>query len=250
MQGLAWPDLALILLAIFVAYTFFGITGFGAVLISSPVLAFFMPISLIIPALAILDVSAAVSNVAGKARSANFSELKRLVPLMVLGSLIGATILLKTRPDILLPALGIFVVGYSLYALSGLKPHAKFKPVAAVPFGIIGGIFSALFGSGGFIYAIYLSGRIEHTEGLRITQTTLIGLSALTRVMLFAFAGVYANISLWMLIGLLAPAMLLGIFVGRHITLKISKAHFLKLMHWVVLCSGLMLLVRYFSSLA
>lgn len=45
-------------------------------------------------------------------------------------------------------------------------------------------MFSALFGSGGFIYAIYLAGRIDAPERIRVTQSALIGLSTLTRVAL------------------------------------------------------------------
>ena len=51
-------------------------------------------------------------------------------------------------------------------------------------------MFSALFGSGGFLYAIYLAGRIEATERIRVTQSTLIGLSTLTRALLFLLAGI------------------------------------------------------------
>ncbi|HDL7412926.1 TPA: sulfite exporter TauE/SafE family protein, partial [Yersinia enterocolitica] len=168
---------------------------------ASPVLALFIPIAKIVPLLAIVDMVAAITNVARHSRHADIAELKRLVPLMIIGSLIGATVLLQTRPDILLLALGIFVILYAIYSLSRRKPQKQFKPTAAIPFGLIGGIFSALFGSGGFIYAIYLSGRIASKDNLRITQTTLIGLSTLTRVILFALAGVYMDLSiLWMVL--------------------------------------------------
>lgn len=144
-----------------VAYVIFGIAGFGTALVASPVMALYIPVAQIVPLLALLDMCAAIINVSRDGRNAQWSELKRLVPLMIIGSLLGAAILLKTRPEILLLALGIFVVVYALYSLSGLKPARQFSPRAAVPFGLVGGIFSALFGSGGFIYAIYLSGRVE-----------------------------------------------------------------------------------------
>jgi uncharacterized membrane protein YfcA len=166
---------------------------------------------------------------------------------MVIGSLAGAAILLTTKPDILLLALGIFVVGYSLYTLSGLKPERHFAPGAAIPFGAVGGVFSALFGSGGFIYVIYLSGRLEDKQALRVTQTTLIGLSTFTRAVLFALAGVYLDTSLLWMALLLAPGMLIGITLGRHLTLNMSRGQFLKLINGVVLVSGVMLIVRYFS---
>ena len=230
-----------------VAYVIFGIAGFGSALVASPVMALYIPVAKIVPLLALLDMCAAIVNVSRDGRNAQWAELKRLIPVMIIGSLVGAAILLKTRPDILLLALGIFVVLYALYSLSGLKPDRQFSPKAAVPFGLVGGIFSALFGSGGFIYAIYLSGRIEKKEAFRMTQTTLIGMSTLTRVVIFTFAGVYLDIDLLLLALVLLPGMLVGITLGRHFTLKMSREQFMKLINVILLASGTVLMVKYFS---
>ncbi|OPK10499.1 sulfite exporter TauE/SafE family protein [Pseudomonas sp. VI4.1] len=227
------------------AYIIFGIAGFGTALVASPMLALFIPIAKIVPLLALMDLFAALINVSRDGHNADRAELRRLVPVMILGSLVGAAILLTTRPEVLLPALGIFVTGYALYSLSGVKPQRTFTPQAAIPLGTIGGIFSALFGSGGFIYAIYLSGRLPNKESMRITQTTLISLSTLIRVVMFVFAGVYADTSLLWLALFLAPGMLIGVTVGRRITLNISKTQFLKFINVMILASGITLIVRF-----
>jgi uncharacterized membrane protein YfcA len=180
-------------------------------------------------------------------RKAEMSELKRLVPLMIIGSGAGALILLFTKPDILLLLLGIFVVCYSVYSLSGYRLAHKFRPVFAVPFGLVGGVFSALFGSGGFIYAVYLQSRLESKEHIRVTQTTLIGLSTLTRLVIFLAAGVYADVKLLLLAAVLAPSMLAGVWIGRRITLKLSREQFVRLVNIVILVSGIGLIARYFS---
>ncbi|MCF7697287.1 sulfite exporter TauE/SafE family protein [Mycetohabitans sp. B2] len=225
-------------------------TGFGTALVASPLLAQFIPVSHIVPLLALLDFCAATTNVVRDGRKAELGELKRLVPLMVAGSGMGAVILLATKPDLLLLLLGIFVIGYAAYSLSGYRPMTQLSSWSSVPFGLVGGIFSALFGSGGFIYAIYLQGRLENKEHIRITQTTLIGLSTLTRLVMFLVAGVYANRSLLLLAVLLAPGMLAGVWMGRRITLKLSREQFVKLVNSVILVSGVFLLVRYFSSIS
>lgn len=43
--------------------------------------------------------------------------------------------------------------------------------------------------------------------------------------------------------------MLIGIWAGRHITLKISREAFLKIINIVILVSGIALLYRYFFVL-
>lgn len=248
LSSLTFGSGAVICMAIAVAYLVFGMVGFGTALVASPALALYLPLAKIVPLLALMDMLAAMTNIYKDGRKADVQELKRLVPLMVVGSLVGAAILLKTRPEVMLLVLGIFVVAYSLYSLSKFSPKRKFNPGAAVPFGLVGGVFSALFGSGGFIYAIYLSGRIEQKEGMRVTQTTLIGLSTLTRVILFLLAGVYADTSIILLALVLLPVMFLGVSAGRRITLRLTRDQFIKIINVVVLCSGVVLIGRYFGQ--
>lgn len=247
LSSISWTSLLVMLAAIGVAYLIFGMVGFGTALVASPVLAVFLPVAKIVPLLALMDMLAALTNILRDGRKADYQELRRLVPLMVAGSLVGAAILLKTRPDVMLLVLGVFVVAYSLYSLSKFSPQRNFTPGAAVPFGLVGGVFSALFGSGGFIYAIYLSGRIQQKEGMRVTQTTLIGLSTLTRVILFGLAGVYADFSILWLALLLLPAMWVGVNAGRRITLRLTREQFMRIINVVVLCSGVVLIGRYLS---
>lgn len=236
---------AIVCAGVVVAYIIFGIAGFGTALVAGPVLANFIPVASVVPLLALLDFFAAVANVSRDARSADTAELRRLVPVMALGSLVGAALLLLGRPQLMLLALGIFAVAYALYSLSGIKPVSQLPPRAALPFGFVGGIFSAMFGSGGFIYAIYLSGRIDAKERIRVTQSTLIGLSTLTRAVLFLLAGVYAQASILWLAVLLFPAMLVGTSIGRRITLRLSREQFLRVVGVAVLCSGAFLIYRY-----
>ncbi len=247
LADLSYSQFAMVWCAVALAYVIFSIAGFGTALVASPILAQFVPVAHIVPLLALLDFFAAVTNLARDGRHAEVAELKRLVPLMMAGSAVGAAILLVTRPDVLMLMLGVFVIAYALYALSGLKPDTRFSPGAAVPFGLVGGVFSALFGSGGFLYSIYLTGRIADKNRVRITQSTLIGLSTLTRLAFFIAAGVFADTSLLVLAAALATAMLSGVFAGRRITLRLTREQFIKVVNVVVLLSGIGLLYRYFA---
>lgn len=107
-------------------------------------------------------------------------------------------------------------------------------------------MFSALFGSGGFLYAIYLIGRLETKESIGATQNFMLKCSTLTRTILFFLAGVYSNKQFILTTLSLSPAMVMGLYIGRHITLKLSKEHFIRIIHCIVLGSGLFLLANYF----
>lgn len=116
-----------------------------------------------------------------------------------------------------------------------------------VPFGVFGGTFGALFGSGGFLYALYLSGRLPEKEQIRATQSALIGCSTLVRLGLFVVAGLYADWQILLLALSLLPAMALGLWIGRRLTLRLSREAFVRLVTWLVLCSGVALVARYLA---
>ncbi|OAT26924.1 sulfite exporter TauE/SafE family protein [Proteus myxofaciens] len=244
---LSWTELIICLLTLFFAYIIFGMAGFGSALIAGPVLAIYLPLPMVVPLLALIDLSAAIVNMIRDGKKAEFKEIRYLIPLIITGSLVGAFVLLTTRPDILSLLLGLFAVFYALYALFWQKKSSHFSQYLVYPFGLIGGVFSALFGSGGFLYAIYLSGRIEDKNSFRVTQTTLIGFSTLIRVIIFLFVGIYWQLDILQLAIVFLPAMFAGVWIGRNLTLRMSKARFMNVIYTIVLISGSLLIYRYFS---
>ena len=235
-------------LTVLAAYVVFGIAGFGTALVAGPVLIHFMPLSRIIPLLVVLDFIAALGNLLPARQSVVKTELLRLLPCMAVGCTLGVLFLLNLQSDVLLLLMGLFVTAYALYSLMVKVRPTQLAAGWAVPMGTVGGLFGALFGSGGFLYAIYLNGRLTSKEQARATQGALISCSTVVRLGLFIIAGVYAEIPLLVLAVCLLPAMLIGSWIGRGITMKLSREAFVRLITWLVLISGIALLVRYFSG--
>jgi uncharacterized membrane protein YfcA len=240
----SWTILAFAIPTLVIAYIIFGIAGFGTALIAAPVLAQIMPVATIVPLLALLDCLAAIVNGVTLSDRIAKRELMWLVPLMIAGSLVGAWLLLVVPAKPMMLALGIFVVGYALYALFTPAARVGLKQVFVVPFGLIGGVFSAMFGSGGFIYAMYLSRRLDDKNAMRATQSALIALSTFTRVIIFALVGIYSDLKLLALALLLAPAMLIGLYAGHHITLRMTREQFLRVLSLVLIATGTTLILR------
>ncbi|MGE7993387.1 TSUP family transporter [Pseudomonas sp. NPDC089554] len=237
-----------ILAGVGAAYVVFGIAGFGTALVAGPVLIHFMPLSRIIPLLVLLDFVAAFGNLLPSRRDVVRGELLRLLPFMALGCTLGVMFLLRLKSDLLLLLMGLFVTAYALYSLAVKVRPARLAGAWAVPMGTLGGLFGALFGSGGFLYAIYLNARLGAKEQARATQSALISCSTVVRLSLFLFAGVYADSSLLLLAACLLPVMFAGLWVGRRLTLKLSREAFVRLVTWLVLASGLALIGRYLSG--
>jgi len=246
-----WPfsatDWLIIALAISLAYIVFGIAGFGTALVAGPILILFLPLSKIVPLLVLLDVVAAFGNLLPSRRDVARLELLRLLPCMALGCTLGVIFLLNLKSDLLLLLMGLFISAYAMYSLWVKARPAQLAAGWAIPMGTIGGLFGALFGSGGFLYAIYLNSRLSK-DAARATQSALISCSTLVRLSLFLIAGVYAELPLLLLALGLLPAMALGLWIGRRLALKLSREGFVRLVTWLVLASGIALLTRYFST--
>lgn len=246
--GFSPVDWLVIELSIIAAYIVFGIAGFGTALVAGPILIHFMPLSRIIPLLVVLDFLAAFGNLLPSRQSVVRAELLRLLPCMAVGCSLGVAFLLNLKSDLLLLLMGIFVTGYALYSLAVKVRPTQLAAGWAIPMGTVGGLFGALFGSGGFLYAIYLNSRLTAKEQARATQSALISCSTVVRLSLFLIAGVYADLPLLLLALCLLPAMLLGSWVGRGLTMKMSREVFVRLVTWLVLISGVALIGRYFSG--
>lgn len=234
-------------LAIALAYIVFGVAGFGTALVAGPLLILCLPLSKIIPLLVLLDFVAAFGNWLPSRRDVSRPELLRLLPCMAIGCVIGVVFLLNLKSDLLLLLMGIFISAYAVYSLAVKVKPARVAAGWAIPTGVTGGLFGALFGSGGFLYALYLNARLPK-DAARATQSALISCSTVVRLSLFVIAGVYADGALLLLAVCLLPAMALGLWIGRRLTRKLSREAFVRLVTWLVLASGIALIARYLSA--
>ncbi|MGE8069433.1 sulfite exporter TauE/SafE family protein [Pseudomonas sp. NPDC089569] len=229
------------------AYIVFGIAGFGTALVAGPILILFMPLSKIVPLLVLLDFVAAFGNLVPSRRDVHRPELLRLLPCMGVGCTLGVIFLLNLKSDLLLLLMGLFISAYAIYSLWIKARPTMLSTAWAVPMGVVGGTFGALFGSGGFLYAIYLNSRLPKDQA-RATQSALISCSTVVRLSLFSVAGVYADGPLLVLAVCLLPAMGLGLWGGRRLARRLSREAFVRLVTWLVLASGIALIGRYLSA--
>ncbi len=241
------PDLITLLVAepaLLLGYLVFGMIGFGTTLVAAPMLAHVLPLSTVVPALALTDFCAACTNGVRLGPLVDRSEVWRLVPSMFAGSAVGAWLLFSVPVNTLMLMLGVFVV---LYALNGLRPKAPQAPLAprwSWFFGTAGGVLSALFGAGGWVYSIYLSRRLDDPQRIRATQTAVLVVSSSIRVGLFLVAGRYFDWTLLALVLCLLPAMALGLYAGHHITLRLNRQRFMQVLYGVLLLTGTSLVAR------
>jgi uncharacterized protein len=249
-QGIPAAVWLLAPLIVAVAYTVFGMTGFGASIIMLPVLAQLMPLKQIVPMAALVDVVAAFTVNRHAHRDAHWGEVRRIVPAQLLGMGLGAYTLAQAPAQLLMGGLGLFVLLYALYNIRKPELRGDWPAWAAWPVGFAGGVFSAMFGTGGPIYVIYLSRRCPQLAQMRATVAALIMISTLSRVTLFALGGFYANASLLALAAWCMVFMLAAVAFGMWLHSRVAVATVLRLIYGLLVVSGAGLLWRALTSFA
>jgi uncharacterized membrane protein YfcA len=235
-------------IAIIVAYTVFGLTGFGSTIISVPILAHFLPISYLVPMMALLDcASAAFVGTSGR-KHLSKAELKRLMPFMFVGFVAGVTLLVGVPDDYLRMALGLFAMVVGAYSILNPSLVRTISAWWCVPTGIIGGAVATVFGAGGPIYVTYLSGRLRDKEEIRATLTTLIAISALTRATMYAIAGLLLKAAILAGVAVLAPFVWIGLRVGLRIHVELTQEQMRRAVGSLLVLTGASLLVRVFLT--
>jgi uncharacterized membrane protein YfcA len=226
------------------AYTVFGVTGFGASITALPLLAHVMPIRTAVPMMLVFDLGAGLAVGLRNRRLVATRELSRLLPYMLAGMALGVTALVNAPERLLLGVLGALVLAYAGVAL--LRPVSR-TPIAAgwaAPLGAAGGIFTALFGTGGPIYTVYLARRIADPATLRATLGALIFASGLARLALFAGAGLYAQADVLRLALWLSPFALIGLFAGSRMHRRVPARRIVQAIWAVLIVGGASLLWR------
>jgi uncharacterized membrane protein YfcA len=241
-----WATLVALFACLSVGYTLFGIAGFGAILIVGPILLHRLPLGTVVPLLAILDFVAAVTNGLKLNSKINFSELIRLVPLMAIGTLVGTALLIRLPTNTAAAAFGAFAIGYGIYGLLPRGKLAVIKPLWVLPIGLGGGVASGLFGSGGFIYALYLAQRLSDKDAVRATQSTLIGLAAATRFSIFLLGGAYSDARMIAMALAGLPALFVGLYLGHRISSHISRDTLFRVLCILAIATGSSLILRKF----
>lgn len=227
------------------AYTVFGLTGFGAAMVAVPVLVQFIPLQFVVPMLLLLDL--VTTTMVGLRNRASIArpELLRLVPFMVAGVALGTTVLARVESRWLLVGLGVFVLGMTARALVRPAGSAQAAGTAwSAPAGIVGGVFSALFGTGGPIYTMYLSRRLPHIDEFRATIAAVILVSAGMRLVAFAGSGLLQQADLLRSAAFAVPFSLAGLAAGSRLRRRFSADAVRRVLLLFLAASGVSVLCR------
>ena len=239
------PDILYAVCVLLLAYFIRGISGFGSGLIAVPLLALRFPLPEVVPFMLISDFSASAMVGGVNFKQVDWREIRRLLPLSLIGVLLGASLLVSLPATVLLTVLALFILAFALRSLM-LKP-APFRPVStawAHPAAFTGGAVGALFGTGGPPYVIYLSHRIQEKSILRATLSGLFFVEGLIRIVAFLLIGLLHGSEVWLNCLYAAPIIVAALYLGSHVHARLSNARMTQLIGVLLLVSSASLMLK------
>jgi uncharacterized membrane protein YfcA len=177
---------------------------------------------------------------------ASKKELVWLFPFTLIGMAIGVTLLINAPSEPLLLTLGVFAAANGIRILfqRNSTEHIAIHKWWAFPFGMTGGIFTALFATGGPIYVSYLGMRIADPKVLRATMAFAIFMLTILRFIFMLVVGLILSLDVFILAAVLAAPLFIGIAAGTKFHTKLSQHAMKRSVGLILLFSGTMLLLR------
>jgi len=204
------------------------------------------PLKVVVPVMVIIDICASLYVGRKSSGDAYIQELKWLFPFSLIGMVLGIFLLVEAPSEPLLLILGIFAAINGVRVL--IQRHVESRdPIGkwwAVPFGFFGGAFTALFATGGPVYASYLGLRISDPRVLRATMAFAIFMLTFLRLALMLVTGLILSWEVIVLAACLMPVAFLGIWTGSHVHTKLSNTAMRIAYGAILVFSGSMLLLR------
>lgn len=240
MQELLYPAAVVLL-----GYVVLGITGFGSALVIVPLLAWRWPLAEVVPLVLMLDVPASLLLGGLNLRHVNVAELRRLLPGMVVGALVG--LWLSSHLDSRWPllALGLYVAAVGAQALRSAPPQRRqlAAPWSHAAGGAIG-LVEMLFGTAGPLVVAWLARRLPDVLALRASTPVVITVSACSVLLTMGTSGRLSHADLWQRWLVLLAVAAVGVVLGHHGARRVSPEVLRKLICALLVISGLTLVAH------
>src|SRR6185436_13956922 len=128
----------------FLGALIFGITGFGAALVSIPLALHLVPLKFALALFALGDLCNSLRIGFENPKNAVRAEWLRLVPMILVGTALGVTLLVNLPRREGMIAMGVFIAAYAVYALTRRESRRVVAAGWAWVAGLAGGITSTV----------------------------------------------------------------------------------------------------------
>ncbi len=243
----------LILIAVVVGLGGFmqGFAGFGLVLIVVPLLSTMIDVKMAIPIAGVFSWLVSVPLVLKMHRHVQWQAVGFLVIGAFPGAFIGADLLKHLSASVILMALGLILIMSSLYALSGYQQRLGHNSKwLTCSIGFVSGVLGSGVGASGPPVIAYTSMLPWHSHEIKATLVAFFMLQMIGAMLSFWTKGLLTpEVSFYVLKAL--PGFVIGVVGGVFIYQLLHRynMNFRKIIHFILLLMGVMLVAKNFMQL-
>ena len=221
MSGTTVQVLAVLFLATFIR----SALGFGEALIAVPLLALTLPVQVAAPLAVLVSITVAVVVVIQDWRNVHLRSAGWLVLSTLFGIPLGLLLLKTVSESIVKTILGVLIIAFAIYSLSGRKPQLTNDRLAPI-FGFTAGILGGAYGMNGPPLVIYGVLRRWTPVQFRATLQGYFLIASLVGMLGYAFTGLWTRtVTNYFLLSL--PLAMIAIFLGHAVHRRLNSARFL-----------------------
>ena len=254
MLSLSPIELSYCAIVLLLAYGLRGSTGFGGAA-GMPLLALVVPIKILVPVWTLLGFASSLAIIGKDRRHVAVKELVPFIPWCLLGVAAGLYFFATLDARTLARGLGLLVLGYAAYVFSttlrdsGQKAAGgrawrplprQLSPLAAWLSGVVGVVFGTM---ATVFFAMYLDVRAMAKTAFRATMSAMLLTLCVARGIGYWAVGEFTR-EVWIAFAMALPLMLIGIWAGDRIHVRLSELAFKRLVCAVLVICGVPLLLR------
>ncbi len=231
---------AILVTLVCLAHVIHGITGFGAMVLSLPLLSLVFPVKTILPVMVVVSFFQVSWFVITQWSYIHFKHAAYILVLAILGFPLGFAVFTYLPTEWLEVSLGIFVIAVAMWNLSGIETSRKMPQPVYYLLNFVGGIVQGALASGGPLLVIYAAKMIEDKSEFRATLSLIWVVLGAFLVASYTLSGAWKS-EMVPLILLGLPAVVIGTAAGIYLHDRIPQKPFRIMVFVLLLISGAVL---------
>lgn len=237
--------ISLIIVIAFLATLFRSTFGFGEALIAVPLLSLFLPIGLSVSLAVMMSILVALVIVIHDHSKIHFYSAKWLILFAALGIPVGLVILFYGNEAIVKIILGVIIILYALYSLSG-KMYFRLESDSKLWLficGFLSGVLGGAYGLNGPPLVVYGNLRRWDAQYFRATlQAYFLPAGLLSMVGYVSKDLIDADSVMYFIYAI--PAIIPAIFIGRYLNKRIKGETFYRYVYCGLILIGIILILN------
>lgn len=223
-----------------------GITGFAGAPIAMPPCIALVGITEAKSAITFIFWITSVVVTIRNLKDIDFKQLGTILCFMSVGVVGGMWMFSHFPLNVLMLIYGIVIIGIAISKLLIKRTKQLPRPLAFVVL-FMAGLMQGLFTSGGPFLAIYSAEAIKDKKVFRPTVTTVWTVLNTYMVISMYAKGMYTPTS-WKLVLYSIVPVFAAIYIGKILNKKMKQETFLKLVYYLLILSGSLLIYNYFTA--